>query len=404
MQLSSATDSDSEELAATPKAVKTVMDETKTKAPLDSPAFTGTPTTPTPPDDAVGLEMANVAFVRKLLAALVDSSPEALDTLNELAAALGNNPNFATTVTKALAGKQPLSDVLTAISELTQRADNLLCFNQDGNASLSPLSEKARSLLAQATVEAMRTELELKAAATMEPQSDIRDRTPGRLAIPGVFGYGSIPYYGDRKEFRAGDEFLAWVKMAMPGRYPVYANPGVVIPDVLFSGVVEVIWPGAVPSNYDPIHTVKIIIFYGESGDIYYNRYWTAGNGYFIGWEKFKLGEKGVADILRSVGGVANGYSYPDIGGLVFAAYCGSSDSDSSRKIWRGSGVAGSRLAVISITATHSTSGSYASTPQVVVAPLSLCPMAGTFVALSGSPLTSGGTTSAMIGLFVRIA
>ncbi|EKR5117040.1 prophage tail fiber N-terminal domain-containing protein, partial [Escherichia coli] len=148
VQLCSDTDNDSEELAATPKAVKAVMDETKTKAPLNSPAFTGTPTTPTPPDDAAGLETANAAFVRKLLAALVDSSPEALDTLNELAAALGNDPEFATTILNALAGKQPLSDVLTAISNLEERADNLLCFNHDGNASLSPLSEKARSLLA----------------------------------------------------------------------------------------------------------------------------------------------------------------------------------------------------------------------------------------------------------------
>ncbi len=95
MQLCSDTDNDSEELAATPKAVKTVMDETKTKAPLDSPAFTGTPTTPTPPDDAAGLEAANAAFwCGKPLAALVGSSPEVLDTLNELAAALGNDPNF----------------------------------------------------------------------------------------------------------------------------------------------------------------------------------------------------------------------------------------------------------------------------------------------------------------------
>ncbi|EOP1678433.1 tail fiber protein, partial [Escherichia coli] len=183
VQLCSDTDNDSEELAATPKAVKTVMDETKTKAPLDSPAFTGTPTTPTPPDDAAGLEAANAAFVRKLLAALVGSSPEVLDTLNELAAALGNDPNFATTITNALAGKQPLNDVLTAISALTQRADNLLYFNTDGNASLSLLSEKGRALLAHDTAEAMRTELELSAAATMEPQSDIRDRTPGRLAL-----------------------------------------------------------------------------------------------------------------------------------------------------------------------------------------------------------------------------
>ncbi|WP_236523026.1 hypothetical protein, partial [Escherichia coli] len=77
----------------------------------------------------------------------------------------------ATTIMNALAGKQPLSDVLTAISNLEERADNLLCFNQDGNASLSPLSEKARALLVLDTPEAMRTELELKAAATMEAQS-----------------------------------------------------------------------------------------------------------------------------------------------------------------------------------------------------------------------------------------
>ncbi|EII8615884.1 prophage tail fiber N-terminal domain-containing protein [Salmonella enterica] len=116
VKLSSATDSDSEALAATPKAVKTVMGEVQTKAPLDSPAFTGTPTTPTPPDDAKGLQTANAEFVRKLIAALVGSVPESLDTLQELADALGNDPNFATTVLNKLAGKQPLDDTLTALS------------------------------------------------------------------------------------------------------------------------------------------------------------------------------------------------------------------------------------------------------------------------------------------------
>ncbi|HHZ5973109.1 TPA: prophage tail fiber N-terminal domain-containing protein, partial [Escherichia coli] len=224
VQLCSDTDNDSEELAATPKAVKTVMDETKTKAPLDSPAFTGTPTTPTPPDDAAGLETANAAFVRKLLAALVDSSPEALDTLNELAAALGNDPEFATTIMNALAGKQPLSDVLTAISNLEERADNLLYFNQDGNASLSPLSEKARALLVLDTPEAMRTELELKAAATMEAQSDIYDRTAGCLALPGAFGYGHVFSSSEVVYFSAQNgpaEFLKWVFEVTPGRYAV---------------------------------------------------------------------------------------------------------------------------------------------------------------------------------------
>ncbi|HFJ1183305.1 TPA: prophage tail fiber N-terminal domain-containing protein [Salmonella enterica] len=423
VQLCSDTDNDSEELAATPKAVKTVMNETKTKAPLDSPAFTGTPTTPTPPDDATGLETANAAFVRKLLATLVDSSPEALDTLNELAAALGNDPEFATTIMNALAGKQPLSDVLTAISNLEERADNLLCFNQDGNASLSPLSEKARLLLAQATVEAMRTELELKSAAVRDIQTDlydstvgrvalpgafgygmteagstaiiasdmatvartahnlhpgryytfstqteettgiteiiwldngwddktsqtatklvlffgkdgrilmtvrgdnisapvtwtnltpqlgnaaqkdaqenIYDRTEGRLAIPGMFGFGKVFSSGDRTEFKTEADFLRWVKMAKPGRYAVYAGTNVVIQGVLFSGVVEIIWPEP-QANPNPAHVAKIIIFYGINGHIYYNRYWTTGDGYLVGWENLKVNETSLRALIET--------------------------------------------------------------------------------------------------------
>ncbi|ELB6412083.1 prophage tail fiber N-terminal domain-containing protein, partial [Salmonella enterica] len=116
VKLSSATDSDSEALAATPKAVHAVMDEVQTKAPLDSPALTGTPTAPTPETTAAGIEIATAAFVAAKVAQLVGSAPETLDTLKELADALGNDPNFATTVLNKLAGKQPLDDTLTALS------------------------------------------------------------------------------------------------------------------------------------------------------------------------------------------------------------------------------------------------------------------------------------------------
>ena len=263
VQLCSDTDNDSEELAATPKAVKTVMDETKTKAPLDSPAFIGTPTTPTPPDDATGLEMANAAFVRKLLAALVDSSSEALDTLNELAAALGNDPEFATTIMNALAGKQPLSDVLTAISNLEERADNLLCFNQDGNASLSPLSEKARSLLAQATVEAMRNELELKSAAVRDIQTDLYDSTEGRVALPGAYGYGMTD---------AGAHSIIASDMATvartahnlhPGRYYTFSTQ-----TEETTGITEIIWLDNGWDDKTSQTATKLVLFFGKDGRI----------------------------------------------------------------------------------------------------------------------------------------
>ncbi|ECH9189551.1 hypothetical protein AAK89_25055 [Salmonella enterica subsp. enterica] len=237
--------------------------EINKKAPLDSPAFTGTPTTPTPPDDAVGLEMANAAFVRKLLAALVDSSPEALDTLNELAAALGNDPNFSATVINALAGKQPLNDLLTAISELTKRADNLLYFNQDGNVSLSPLSEKARALLALDTPEAMRTELELKAAATMEPQSNIRDRTPGRLALPGAFGYGMTEHEGMVLGITNLDELALICMNTGPGRY--YTSS---MSSGDLTGVVEFIWLDNWQNDKTSQTATKLILFYGRDGRI----------------------------------------------------------------------------------------------------------------------------------------
>lgn len=74
-----------------------------------SPALTGTPTAPTAAAGTNTTQLANTAFVQAAIAALIASSPAALDTLNELAAALGDDPNFATTMTNALAAKAPLA-------------------------------------------------------------------------------------------------------------------------------------------------------------------------------------------------------------------------------------------------------------------------------------------------------
>ena len=52
---------------------------------------------------------ATTAFVQQEISALVDSSPDALNTLNELAAALGDDANFSTTVTNSIATKLPLA-------------------------------------------------------------------------------------------------------------------------------------------------------------------------------------------------------------------------------------------------------------------------------------------------------
>ena len=153
VQLSSATNSTSETLAATPKAVKVVMDETNKKAPLNSPALTGTPTTPTAPQGTNNTQIASTAFVMAAIAALVDSSPDALNTLNELAAALGNDPNFATTMTNALAGKQPKDATLTALAELATSADKLPYFTGADRAALTALTSVGRAILGKTSTQ-----------------------------------------------------------------------------------------------------------------------------------------------------------------------------------------------------------------------------------------------------------
>ncbi|EEV5579827.1 TPA: phage tail protein [Escherichia coli] len=155
VQLSSATNSTSETLAATSKAVKAVMDETNKKAPLNSPALTGTPTTPTAPKGTNNTQIASTAYVMAAIAALVDSSPDALNTLNELAAALGNDPNFATTMTNALAGKQPKDATLTALAGLATAADRFPYFTGNDVASLATLTKVGRDILAKSTIAAV---------------------------------------------------------------------------------------------------------------------------------------------------------------------------------------------------------------------------------------------------------
>ena len=77
----------------------------KLKATLLSPALTGKPTAPTAALGTNDSQLANTAFVQAVVAAVIGGAPGALDTLKELAAALGGDPNFANTIINALAGK-----------------------------------------------------------------------------------------------------------------------------------------------------------------------------------------------------------------------------------------------------------------------------------------------------------
>ena len=87
-------------------ATQTALD---LKAPLASPALTGTPTAPTAAAATDTTQIATTAFVRAEVAALVNSAGSTLDTLGEIATALGNDANLSTTLTTSIGLKAPLA-------------------------------------------------------------------------------------------------------------------------------------------------------------------------------------------------------------------------------------------------------------------------------------------------------
>ena len=88
---------------------------------------------PTNPSSVVNLEgYATEEYVDSAISNVINSAPAALDTLNELATALGNDANFATTVTNALANKANISDIPTATSQLTNDSGFITQATTDG--------------------------------------------------------------------------------------------------------------------------------------------------------------------------------------------------------------------------------------------------------------------------------
>ena len=96
-----------------------------TYAPLASPGLTGSPTTPNVTAGDSSTKIANTGFVMTAVANLVASAPEALNQLNELAAALGNDASFSTTISNSIGGKLAKASNLSDLTDAATARTNL---------------------------------------------------------------------------------------------------------------------------------------------------------------------------------------------------------------------------------------------------------------------------------------
>ena len=105
----------------------------------------GNPTTTTQSAGNNTTRIATTAFVKTAIDATIDSAPGALDTLNELAAAIGDDANFSTTVTNSIALKAPLaSPDFTGQVQVTNSATTVQEFIVTGNNTRSALSMQSK--------------------------------------------------------------------------------------------------------------------------------------------------------------------------------------------------------------------------------------------------------------------
>lgn len=283
VRLNNTLSSDSVTEAATPSTVKQLNEDLQLKANRHNPTFTGTVKAPTPASDSNDTSVSTTAWVRQAIAELVDSSPETLDTLSEIAAALGNDPNFATTITNQLAGKQPLSPLLTAIAAVTTAANKLPYFTGSNQVGLADFTSTARDLLAKGSTADIISFLGLK--TTVDKAAGAMQRNSNGADIP------------DKATFAKNIGLSAETYLKFNGEMAVDADINTFGPVEAFMGV----WSKATSTN------ATIAKNFPEDDAVGYLEVFKAGN--YSGSQRFTIRNGNV--YTRRLTGTWNGTNGP---------------------------------------------------------------------------------------------
>ncbi|WP_001275086.1 phage tail-collar fiber domain-containing protein [Escherichia sp. TW09231] len=264
-----------------------------------------------------------------------------------------------------------------------------------------------------------RDNLGLKGAALLDVQSDIYDRTAGRLALPGAFGYGHLFSSSEVVYFSAQNgpaEFLKWVFEVTPGRYAVtqYGGSGSSYKPIIaydggqpyFRGLVDIEIRSGMHTNSTESDG-RCITFHGDAE--YTGQ---AGEGpakYQVlvsksmsparlpeAWSRLFWSRDRLRQLLCA--GDTTSQRAPQPGSLVLAAYLPDSGS-SDVTLLRTQFVPGSRLRQVVFEAEYRGSGFSAAARSFVYGGT----LPGTYLALSGGPDVTFYNRG-LVSLFVRVS
>ncbi len=265
-----------------------------------------------------------------------------------------------------------------------------------------------------------RDNLGLKSAALLDVQSDIYDRTAGRLALPGAFGYGHVFSSSEVVYFSAQNgpaEFLKWVFEVTPGRYAVTQYGGtntsynpIIAYDMgqpYFRGLVDIDIRYGIDSAGIEAEARRWITFHGDAE--YDGGFGEGPAKYQVlvkksmrppdlpkAWSRLFWSRNRLMQLLYATENTSKRPPFP--GGLVLAAYL-PDDGSSEVTLLRAQGVSGSRLRQVVFEAEYRTSGFSAAARSFVYGST----LPGTYVALSGGPDVKFYNRG-LVSLFVRIA